>query len=249
MRLDQYMVQAGIARSRTLAAKLIETGHISVNGNPTQKASYKVHEGDRVSVHRSDLTAYVSRAGHKLAGALDAFPSITVAGKRCLDAGASTGGFTDVLLRRGASLVAAVDVGHNQLAPEIRNHPDVAVYEGLNVRHITPEDIGGQVDLTVSDLSFISLTKVVGPLAEATAPGGDLLLMVKPQFEVGPSRIGKGGVVTDPIARAEAVAGVRSAAQEAGLEVLGEEKSALPGQDGNVEFFLWCRKPQVSGSP
>lgn len=249
MRLDQYMVQAGIVRSRTLAVKLIEAGHISVNGKPTQKAAYKVQEGDRVSVRRSELTTYVSRAGHKLAGALDAFPAITVAGKRCLDAGASTGGFTDVLLRRGASWVAAVDVGHDQLVPEIRHHPKVAVYEGMNVRYLSPEDIGGQVELTVSDLSFISLTKVVEPLAEVTAPGGDLLLMVKPQFEVGPARIGKGGVVTDPGARAEAVAGVRVAAQETGLEVLGEEQSPLPGQDGNVEFFLWCRKPQTSENP
>lgn len=243
MRLDQYMVHAGITRSRTLAVKMIDAGHISVNGQTVQKASHKVHEGDKVSILRSDLTEYVSRAGHKLAGALDAFPTISVAGKRCLDAGASTGGFTDVLLQRGASWVAAVDVGHDQLVPEIRNHPDVAVYEGMNVRHMSPEDIGGQVELTVSDLSFISLTKVVEPLAGATAPGGDLLLMVKPQFEVGPARIGKGGIVTDPAARAEAVARVRASAEAVGLEILGEETSPLPGQDGNLEFFLWCRKP------
>lgn len=243
MRLDQYMVLAGIARSRTLAAKLIEAGHISLNGKTAKKTSHKVREGDKVRVHRSELTEYVSRAGHKLAGALKAFPNITVEGKRCLDAGASTGGFTDVLLRRGASWVAAVDVGHDQLVPEIRNHPAVAVYEGMNVRHMSPEDIGGPVELTVSDLSFISLTKVVGPLAGATAPGGDLLLMVKPQFEVGTARIGKGGIVTDPAARAEAVARVRASAEAVGLEILGEETSPLPGQDGNVEFFLWCRKP------
>ena len=134
-------------------------------------------------------------------------------------------------------------VGHVQLVDEIRHHPAVDVYEGMNVRHMSPADIGGQVDLTVSDLSFISLTKVVGPLAEATAPGGDLLLMVKPQFEVGPAKIGKGGVVTDLAARAEAVQLVRQAAQEAGLLVKGEQESPLPGQDGNLEFFLWCQKP------
>lgn len=243
MRLDQYMVQAKIARSRTLAAKMVEGGHISVNGRTVTKPAQKLKQGDRVRVRRSELTEYVSRAGHKLAGALDAFPEITVAGKFCLDAGASTGGFTDVLLRRGASRVAAVDVGHDQLVEQIRNHPAVDVYEGMNVRHMSPEDIGGQVALTVSDLSFISLTKVVEPLARATAAGGDLLLMVKPQFEVGPARIGKGGVVTDPEARADAVASVRAAAQDAGLLVLGEQESPLPGQDGNVEFFLWCRKP------
>lgn len=243
MRLDQYMVQAKIARSRTLAAKMVEGRHISVNGRTVTKPAQKLKEGDRVRVRRSELTEYVSRAGHKLAGALDAFPEITVAGKFCLDAGASTGGFTDVLLRRGASRVAAVDVGHDQLVEQIRNHPAVDVYEGMNVRHMSPEDIGGQVALTVSDLSFISLTKVVEPLAQATAAGGDLLLMVKPQFEVGPARIGKGGVVTDPEVRADAVASVRAAAQDAGLLVLGEQESPLPGQDGNVEFFLWCRKP------
>ena len=243
MRLDQYMVQAKIARSRTLAAKMVEGGHISVNGRTVTKPAQKLKQGDRVRVRRSELTEYVSRAGHKLAGALDAFPEITVAGKFCLDAGASTGGFTDVLLRRGASRVAAVDVGHDQLVEQIRNHPSVDVYEGMNVRYMRPEDIGGQVALTVSDLSFISLTKVVEPLARATSAGGDLLFMVKPQFEVGPARIGKGGVVTDPEARADAVASVRAAAQDAGLPVLGEQESPLPGQDGNVEFFLWCRKP------
>ncbi|WP_421084708.1 TlyA family RNA methyltransferase [Rothia nasimurium] len=246
MRLDQYLVHANIARSRTLAAKMVEGGHISVNGKPTTKPAQKLREGDRVRVRRSDLTEYVSRAGHKLAGALDAFPEISITGKVCLDAGASTGGFTDVLLRRGARRVAAVDVGHDQLVDEIRHHPSVDVYEGMNVRHMSPDDIGGQVELTVSDLSFISLTKVVQPLAEATAPGGDLLLMVKPQFEVGPAKIGKGGVVTDPLARAEAVQGVKQAAQEVGLIVMGEKESPLPGQDGNLEFFLWCRKPAQS---
>lgn len=243
MRLDLYMVQAGIARSRTLAAKMVEGGHISVNGQVVAKPAQKLREGDTVSVRRSELTEYVSRAGHKLAGALDAFPEIPVEGLFCLDAGASTGGFTDVLLRRGASRVAAVDVGHNQLAEAIRHHPAVDVYEGLNVRNLSPGDIGGQAALTVSDLSFISLTKVVEPLAGATAPGGNLLLMVKPQFEVGQARIGKGGVVTDPVARAEAVMKVRNAAQDAGLHMMGEQESPLPGQGGNVEFFLWLRKP------
>lgn len=174
MRLDHYMVQAGIARSRTLAIKMIDADLVNVNGQPATKAGQKVREGDTVSITRSELTEYVSRAGHKLAGALDTFTGITVEGKRCLDAGASTGGFTDVLLRRGATLVAAVDVGHSQLVPELREHPKVDVYEGMNVRHMDSEDIGGQVDLTVTDLSFISLTKVLEPLAEVTRAGGDL---------------------------------------------------------------------------
>ncbi|MDO4898916.1 MAG: TlyA family RNA methyltransferase [Rothia sp. (in: high G+C Gram-positive bacteria)] len=244
MRLDHYMVQAGIARSRTLAIKMIDTQLVRVNGRPATKAGQKLREGDKVSVTRSELTEYVSRAGHKLAGALDAFTEISVEGKRCLDAGASTGGFTDVLLRRGATLVAAVDVGHSQLVPELRKHRRVDVYEGLNVRHLKPEDIGGQVDLTVSDLSFISLTKVIEPLAAATVAGGDLVLMVKPQFEVGSARIGKGGVVTDPQARAEAVASLRNCAEENGLIVCGEKESRLPGADGNIEYFIWCHKPE-----
>lgn len=247
MRLDLYMVQAGIAKSRTLAAKMVAGGYISVNGTVVIKPALKLREGDRVRVCRSELTEYVSRAGHKLAGALDAFPEIVVQGRFCLDAGASTGGFTDVLLRRGAQRVAAVDVGHGQLVDEIRNHPHVDVYEGMNVRHMSPADIGGPVELTLSDLSFISLTKVVEPLAAATAVGGDLLLMVKPQFEVGPSRLGKGGVVTDPAARLEAVANVRAAAQDAGLLVAGQKESPLPGQDGNLEYFLWCQKLDESG--
>lgn len=244
MRLDHYMVQAGIARSRTLAIKMIDAHLVNVNGQPATKAGQKVREGDTVSITRSELTEYVSRAGHKLAGALDAFAGITVEGKRCLDAGASTGGFTDVLLRRGAALVAAVDVGHSQLVPELREHPKVDVYEGMNVRHMDSEDIGGQVDLTVTDLSFISLTKVIEPLAAVTRPGGDIVLMVKPQFEVGSARVGRGGVVTDPQARQDAVDSVRSCAEEHGLVIRGQEQSSLPGQDGNVEFFLWCHKPE-----
>lgn len=240
-RLDLYLVEEGQARSRTLAAKLIADGAVSINGSTCTKASYRVLETDRVQVAVSDLTTYVSRAGHKLAGALDAFPDVLVAGRDCLDAGASTGGFTDVLLRRGARSVAAVDVGHDQLVPELRADPRVAVYEGMNVRYMKPEDIGGPKALIVSDLSFISLTLVMPALAAASQPGGDLLLMVKPQFEVGPHRIGRGGVVTDPQAQQEAVDRVATSAQEAGLSIQGIQQSPLPGQDGNLEFFLWAR--------
>ena len=195
MRLDKYLVEAGFVSSRTLAAKLIAAGDVQVNGKVARKASMLVGPEDTLYVRQSELTEYVSRAGHKLAGALDAFPEIEVEGKRCLDAGASTGGFTDVLLRRGAAHVAAVDVGHGQLVDTLREEPRVGVYEGLNVRYMKPEDIGGQVELTVSDLSFISLTLVMEALANATETGGDLVLMVKPQFEVGKHRIGRGGVV------------------------------------------------------
>ena len=229
MRLDKYLVEAGFVSSRTLAAKLIAAGDVQVNGKVARKASMLVGPEDTLYVRQSELTEYVSRAGHKLAGALDAFPDIEVEGKRCLDAGASTGGFTDVLLRRGAAHVAAVDVGHGQLVDTLREEPRVGVYEGLNVRYMKPEDIGGQVELMEA-------------LANATETGGDLVLMVKPQFEVGKHRIGRGGVVHEESARREAVEKVQASAVSHGLRVMGMEPSPLPGQDGNVEYFLWCKK-------
>jgi 23S rRNA (cytidine1920-2'-O)/16S rRNA (cytidine1409-2'-O)-methyltransferase len=185
----------------------------------------------------------------KLAGALDAFPSVQVEGKRCLDAGASTGGFTEVLLRRGADHVVAVDVGHDQLVPQIRNDPRVAVHEGLNVRYMTAEEIGGPASLTVADLSFISLTLVVAPLAACTEPGGDLVLMVKPQFEIGKDRLGRTGVVTSERERRLAVGKVAAAAMDAGLELRGLASSPLPGQDGNVEYFLWMTRGMRTDLP
>nr|WP_083956459.1 TlyA family RNA methyltransferase [Tersicoccus phoenicis] len=237
-RLDVELVARGLARSRTHAAGLVRAGRVTVNGTPARKPSAGIGAGDDVTVSAT-AEEYVSRAGRKLAGALRAFPDVQVRGRRCLDAGASTGGFTDVLLRAGAREVAAVDVGHGQLVPQLRADPRVRVVEGLNIRRLTPEDIGGPVELTVADLSFISLRLVVEPLAAATGPGGDLLLMVKPQFEVGRSRLGKGGVVVSATDRREAVDGVAAAARDAGLTLRGEATSPLPGQDGNVEFFLW----------
>jgi 23S rRNA (cytidine1920-2'-O)/16S rRNA (cytidine1409-2'-O)-methyltransferase len=186
---------------------------------------------------------YVSRGGHKLAGALAAFAplGLTVTGRRCLDAGASTGGFTDVLLRNGAAQVVAVDVGYGQLAWALRADPRVEVHDRTNVRALTPEQIGGTVQLTVADLSFISLRLVLEALASCTAPDGDLLPMVKPQFEVGKGRVGDGGVVRDPMLRAEAVLDVARYARGLGLGVAGVTPSPLPGPSGNVEFFLWLR--------
>lgn len=242
MRLDKALVESSLVRSRTLAAKLIAEGAVQVNGKTVHKSSYPVQPNDRLDVADSALTQYVSRAGHKLAGALEAFSSITVADKCCLDAGASTGGFTQVLLQRGARQVSAVDVGHHQLAPEIRADERVKVFEGMNVRSMKPCDIGGEVELVVSDLSFISLTKVMPALANSCNPGADLVLMVKPQFEVGKHRIGAGGVVSDPQAHAEALERVKESAIACGLRIEGEQPSPLPGQDGNQEFFLWCTK-------
>ena len=242
-RLDQELVSRGLARSRTHAAKLIAAGRVLRGSIVLTKASTPIQAQDQLSVSEDGSPDYVSRAGHKLAGALAAFPAVDPTGLRCLDAGASTGGFTDVLLRAGAREVAAVDVGHGQLVDSLRADPRVRVFEGMNVRYFTSEDIGGTVDLTVADLSFISLTKVVEPLAAVTRPGGSLLLMAKPQFEVGRELLDRSGVVTDPAKHRLAVERVAEAAVAAGLEISGIARSPLPGQNGNVEFFMWMTVP------
>lgn len=194
-----------------------------------------------VTVADGGVGNYVSRGGDKLAGALVAFPSLVVAGRRCLDAGASTGGFTEVLLDRGASLVVAVDVGHDQLVPQLRADPRVEVYERMNVRDLTASDIGGAVELVVADLSFISLTLVLPALRASATEEADFVLLVKPQFEVGRARISKGGVVKSPELHAESIRTVASAAASLGLGVCGLSRSPLPGPAGNVEYFLWLR--------
>lgn len=245
-RLDQELVNRGLARSRTVAATLIKAGRVTVGGVPSVKSAHVVTAETTVEVLPGNEDDYVSRAGHKLAGALAHFPQVSVAGKRCLDAGASTGGFTDVLLRQGAAAVAAVDVGHGQLVDSLRRDARVEVYEGLNIRYMQPADIGGPADLTVCDLSFISLTLVMAPLALATKEGGELLLMVKPQFEVGRERLARTGVVSSENERRRAVALVASAAVANGLLLQGIGVSALPGQDGNVEYFLLASRV-VSG--
>ena len=183
---------------------------------------------------------YASRGAHKLLGALEAFNGLSVQGRRCLDAGASTGGFTDVLLRRGAREVVAVDVGYGQLAWALQSDPRVLVHDRTNVRGLSPEFIGGPAELTVADLSFISLGLVLPALTACTTD--DLLPMVKPQFEVGRSRLGSGGVVRDVALRAETVVSVARQAQKLGWGTAGVARSPLPGPSGNVEFFLWLRK-------
>jgi 23S rRNA (cytidine1920-2'-O)/16S rRNA (cytidine1409-2'-O)-methyltransferase len=244
-RLDAELVRRKLARSREQAAALVEAGRVQVRGTVARKVAAMVDPADPVLVTGEDpATEYVSRGGHKLAGALAVFGprGLSVAGRRCLDAGASTGGFTDVLLRAGAGQVVAVDVGYGQLAWPIRNDDRVVVLERTNVRTLTPELIGGPVGLTVADLSFISLRLVLPALAACTDAGGDLALMVKPQFEVGKERVGTGGVVRDWRLRAEAVLDVAAAAAELGLGVSGVTASPLPGPSGNVEFFVWFRR-------
>ncbi|UIK89620.1 TlyA family RNA methyltransferase [Arthrobacter polaris] len=245
-RLDQELVNRGLARSRTIAATLIKAGRVTVAGVPAVKAAHAVDTESALEILPGNEEDYVSRAGHKLAGALAHFPQVSVAGKRCFDAGASTGGFTDVLLRRGAATVAAVDVGHGQLVDSLRADARVEVYEGLNIRYMSADDIGGPADLTVCDLSFISLTLVMAPLTLATKVGGELLLMVKPQFEVGKDRLARTGVVSSENERRRAVALVASAAVANGLALQGIGTSLLPGQDGNVEYFLLATRV-VSG--
>jgi 23S rRNA (cytidine1920-2'-O)/16S rRNA (cytidine1409-2'-O)-methyltransferase len=242
-RLDAELVRRGLARSREQAVGLIAAGRVEVRGVVASKPASGVDIETPVRV-RADETdpGYASRGGHKLAGALDAFPAVVVAGRRCLDAGASTGGFTDVLLRRGAREVVAVDVGYGQLSWALQTDERVRIHDRTNVRSLEPESIGGPAELTVADLSFISLRLVLAALARCTLPDGDILPMVKPQFEVGKERLGSGGVVRDPALRAEAVVQVADAAAELGWRPAGVCASPLPGPSGNVEFFLWLRR-------
>jgi 23S rRNA (cytidine1920-2'-O)/16S rRNA (cytidine1409-2'-O)-methyltransferase len=227
---------------------LIAAGRVEVHGVVASKPASGVAGDASVRVRPDDNDpGYVSRGGHKLAGALRAFPDIAVAGRRCLDAGASTGGFTDVLLRAGARQVVAADVGYGQLAWSLRTDDRVQVLDRTNVRMLTPDVIGGQVDLTVADLSFISLPIVLPALVACTAADGDLLPMVKPQFEVGRERLGSGGVVRDPGHRGDAVIRVAAVAAGLGWPAQGVVRSPLPGPSGNVEFFLWLRHGETSG--
>ncbi|WP_100443930.1 TlyA family RNA methyltransferase [Glycomyces xiaoerkulensis] len=238
-RLDAELVRRRIARSRDHARELIADGRIRLRGIPATKAATGVTGDDSIRLV-GETDDHASRGAHKLIGALDAF-GLDPAGLRCLDAGASTGGFTDVLLRRGAAAVLAVDVGYGQLAWRLRTDERVTVHDRTNVRRLTPETLGGPVDLTVGDLSFISLELVLPALAACTRPEGTMLPMVKPQFEVGKGRVGEGGVVTDPVRRGEAVWKVVQVAEKLGWGTTGVVPSPLPGPKGNVEFFCLMR--------
>ncbi len=211
IRLDAELVRRELARSREQAGDLIEKRSVLVNGIPATKSSTQVNAETSITI-QGNRDDFVSRGGHKLAGALDAFAAIEVAGKRALDAGASTGGFTDVLLRRGAARVIAVDVGYGQLAWELRQNEKVTILDRTNIRHLTGEMVGEPIDLIVADLSFISLTLVLPALAAVSKPDADFVVMVKPQFEVGREKLGAGGVVRDPVLRKSAVIGVHGAA-------------------------------------
>jgi 23S rRNA (cytidine1920-2'-O)/16S rRNA (cytidine1409-2'-O)-methyltransferase len=242
LRLDAELVRRGLARSRTQAAELIAGGRVEVAGTPAGKAATQVGLDAAITVRESAAAPeYASRGGHKLAGALAAFGGPPVAGRRCLDAGASTGGFTDVLLGAGAAHVVAVDVGYGQLAWPLRTDPRVTVLDRVNVRALQPAQVAPLPSLVTADLSFISLTIVLPALVACAAPDADFLVLVKPQFEVGKGKVGAGGVVRDPALREAAVAAVAAAAAIAGLGVAGVTASPLPGPSGNVEYFLWLR--------
>jgi 23S rRNA (cytidine1920-2'-O)/16S rRNA (cytidine1409-2'-O)-methyltransferase len=229
-------VRDGLAESRAKAQALILAGRVFVNGARVDKAGQAVAAEAEVRV-AEPAQRYVSRGGEKLAGALDDL-GLDPAGKTCLDLGASTGGFTDCLLQRGASRVVAVDVGHGQLDAKLRTDPRVRSVERTNARLLVPADVPEAIELVTVDVSFISATLLLPRIAEL-APRAELLVMVKPQFEVGRERVGKGGVVRDDADRADAVRRVREAAEALGYVARGQAESRLPGPKGNREVFLW----------
>lgn len=261
-RTDVELVRRGLARSRRHAADLVAAGRVTVAGRPVAKPSEQVGDAAALVVAAdADDPGYASRAGAKLAGALEALAadsegrSLTAAleGARCLDLGASTGGFTDVLLRRGAAQVVALDVGHGQIVPRLRDDPRVIVVEGCNARDLTSADLdalgAATPGVVVGDLSFISLSLVLGPVAGVLGPGGHALLLVKPQFEVGRERLGAGGVVRDPGLHVDAVVSVVRAAAEHGLRAGAVVPSPLPGPSGNREYFCWFRAAGPGDDP
>jgi 23S rRNA (cytidine1920-2'-O)/16S rRNA (cytidine1409-2'-O)-methyltransferase len=245
LRLDAELVRRGLARSREHASTLIDEGLVKVAGSVATKAATGVTTDQAIVVRESNEPTYASRGAHKLLGALSVFEpmGLRVAGRRCLDAGASTGGFTDVLLRKGAREVCAVDVGYGQLVWALQSDERVHVFDRTNIRHLEASDIGGPVQLIVSDLSFISLTVVMPALTRVCEPSpeGDIVLMIKPQFEVGKSNLGKNGVVRDPALHADAVHRVCLSAHELGWGTRALAPSPLPGPAGNVEYFCWLR--------
>ncbi len=249
LRLDAELVRRGLARSRDHASDLIASKRVKVAGAVATKPATGVTTDVALVVledpYRPD---YVSRGGHKLAGALDVFVplGLRLAGRRCLDAGASTGGFTDVLLRRDVREVVAVDVGYGQLAWSLQQNPRVSVHDRTNIRDLDVDQIDGPVDLVVGDLSFISLELVLDALLGVVDADGDLVLMVKPQFEVGKDRVGKGGVVREAALRTSAVTGVAESAASKGWGARAVTTSPLPGPSGNVEYFLWLRRGEAT---
>src|SRR5574343_607782 len=244
LRADALLVAQGLAASRTAAQAMIKAGRVSWQGGAIAKPAFELPADTPLVVADDGSDRYVSRGGLKLAGAL-AETGIDVHGKVCLDVGQSTGGFTDCLLQAGARHVVGVDVGHDQLHARLRSHPAVTAIEGVNCRALTAKDLGtampeGGFDLIVGDVSFISLTLILPQLVPLLAPTGQLLMLVKPQFEVGPANLGKGGIVRDPALYAEVERKFFDFGQKIGLPVAAWLDSPITGGDGNREFFIWC---------
>jgi len=243
IRLDQLLVARGLARSRAQAQALILAGRVVVEGLAAPKAGALVPEGVRVAL--KEVAPFVSRGGEKLAGALDHF-QVHPAGRVALDAGASTGGFTHCLLSRGARKVYAVDVGYGQLDPSLRRDPRVVALERVNLRHLPQEAVPEPIDLATLDLSFISLTLALPKIRELLRPGGAVLALVKPQFEVGKGQVGRGGVVRDPHLQMAAVQKVAAAAADLGFQVSPAFPAPLKGPKGNQEYFLYLIRQEDS---
>ncbi|OFW14570.1 MAG: hypothetical protein A3F70_06475 [Acidobacteria bacterium RIFCSPLOWO2_12_FULL_67_14] len=238
VRLDTLVVESGLAPSRERARALILAGQVSVDGRPISKAGAQVDRAAQVAL-RSPDHPYVGRGGLKLAHALDAF-GIEVAGREALDIGASTGGFTDVLLQRGAARVVALDVGHGQLDWRLRHDPRVVAIERFNARRLSPGDLPGPVDLVSVDVSFISLRRILPVIPPLLRPGADVIVLVKPQFEAGRAEV-RNGVIRDEAVRARVVDEIQAAAAGVGLTPAAVIPSPITGQKGNVEFLLHLR--------
>lgn len=239
-RLDLEMTRRGLADSREGAQRLIMAGRVRVNSRPAAKADLKVDADTAIAVIGAG-SEYASRGGYKLAAALDHF-HLDVAGRRALDVGASTGGFTDVLLQRGVASVIALDVGYGQLADKLRRDPRVIVVDRTNIRNVSPGDLPYAPDLVAIDTSFISLRLVLPAVVALATPNAAIIALVKPQFEVGKGKVGKGGIVRDDAMRKEALDAIILFARDIGLEVIGSIESPIRGAAGNLEYLLTMRK-------
>lgn len=245
LRLDQVLVEQGLAASRSIAQRLIAAGRVACEGEVLLKPAQLLPADARLQVAQDDGDPYVSRGALKLAGALR-HSGVDPRGCVCLDVGQSTGGFSDCLLQAGAARVVGVDVGHGQLHPRLKADPRITAFEGINCRTLEAADLGEAMpaagfELIVADVSFISLTLILPRLPALLACEGQMLLLVKPQFEVGPGGIGKGGIVRDPALYAEVERKLRQCCDNMHLEVLGWFDSPITGADGNREFFIWTR--------
>lgn len=240
-RLDVEIARRGLAESRELARRLVMEGRVRINSRPAAKPDLKVDSQTEIQILPGG-PEYASRGAHKLAAAFDRF-QLHIEGRCALDVGASTGGFTDLLLRRGAASVIALDVGYGQIADRIRRDRRVIVMDRTNIRYVTGDDLPYRPDLVVIDTSFISLRLVIPAVLKVCAPSAEIIALVKPQFEVGKGKVGKGGVVRDETLRREALAGILESARAAGLEIGGTMESPLRGPAGNVEFLVLMRLP------